>query len=80
MVQKVAVDPSIPCLDHGWSPGILLYLAKSLYGAEPSAYHLLIPATQFDYGEALSEFACCGVKWAIRAIAASVEEDVYSHA
>ena len=80
MVRKVAVDPSIPCLEHGWSPGILLYLAKSLYGAEPIAYHLLIPATQFDYGETFSELACSGVKWGIRAIAASVEEDVYSHA
>ena len=80
MVQKVSVDSSAPSSDHGWSPGVLLYLAKSLYGAEPIAYHLLIPATQFDYGETFSELACSGVKWAIRAIAASVEEDVYGHA
>ena len=80
MVRKVSVDSRTPSLDHGWSPSILLQLAKSLYGAEPIAYQLLIPATQFDYGETLSALACSGVKWAIRAIAASVEEDAYCHA
>ena len=80
MIRKVSVPTSNPPLIHEWSPSILLYLAKSLYGAEPIADRLPISATQFDYGETFSELACSGVKWGIRAIAASVEEDVYGHA
>lgn len=79
-IQRLSLASSPPFLDHGWSPSILLYLAKALYGAEPIAYHLLIPAIQFDYGETFSELACSGVKGAIRAIASAVEKDVYGHA
>ena len=79
-LQKLSATDTSPSLDHGWSPGVLLHLAKSLYGAEPIAYQLLIPAIQFDYGETLSSLACSGVKWATRAIAASVEGGRYCYA
>jgi hydrogenase maturation protease len=60
------VEPVVPSepdsrLDHLWSPGVLLYLAKSLYGAEPPAYHLLIPAVEFGYGVDLSAIARDGL-------------------
>ena len=80
ILQKLSANATTTSLNHGWSPSILLHLAKSLYGAEPVAYQLLIPAIQFDYGETLSAIACSGVKWAVRAIAASVEEGTYCYA
>ena len=64
------VEPVVPSepdsrLNHLWSPGVLLYLAKSLYGAEPPAYHLLIPAVAFGYGEGLSAIARDGLAWGL---------------
>jgi hydrogenase maturation protease len=52
-------------LDHLWSPGVLLYLAKALYGAEPPAYQLLIPAVEFGYGLELSAIARDGLGWGL---------------
>ena len=60
-VESVAPAEPSRSLDHLWSPGVLLYLAKSLYGAEPPAYHLLIPAVAFGYGEGLSAIARDGL-------------------
>jgi hydrogenase maturation protease len=62
-------------LDHTWSPNILLYLAKTLYDAEPIAYHILIPAMQFDYGETLSAIARNGTDWVIAKLASELRPD-----
>lgn len=67
-------------LNHAWSPRLLLYLAKSLYGRVPTAYHLLIPAMQFDYGEVLSPLAIRGVDWAIQMIKTLVGQERPCHA
>ncbi len=72
-VTPLAIASAPPAMDHGWQPESLLHLAKVLYGAAPVAYHLLIPAQQFDYGETLSEAARSGVDWAIQTIQAAVE-------
>ncbi len=66
--------------DHAWSPGILLQLAHTLYDAEPVAYHLLIPALQFDYGEPLSAITQNGLNWAVQQIKATVGEREVCHA
>lgn len=66
--------------DHVWSPNLLLQLAQTLYGAQPVAYHLLIPAQQFDYGETLSPIAQRGVDWAIQTIQATIEAGRVCHA
>ena len=71
-VQPLTVTTELPLMDHGWQPEGLLQLAKILYDAEPVAYHLLIPAQQFDYGETLSEMASSGVEWAVQTIKAAV--------
>jgi hydrogenase maturation protease len=65
-----SVVPTAPDsrLDHLWSPGVLLYLAKSLYGAEPIAYHLLIPAVEFSYGLELSAIARDGLAWGLNTL------------
>jgi hydrogenase maturation protease len=62
-----SVTPTEPDsrLDHLWNPGVLLYLAKALYGAEPIAYHLLIPAVAFGYGMELSAIARDGLAWGL---------------
>jgi Ni,Fe-hydrogenase maturation factor len=64
-IQRLFPDATPSSLDHTWSPGILLQLAKQLYGAEPIAYQLLIPARQFDYGQPLSTIAQNGLDCAI---------------
>ena len=79
-VRPLAITPALPVMDHGWQPEALLYLAKMLYDAEPTAYHLLIPAQQFDYGETLSAMAQSGVEWAVRTIKAAIEERGACHA
>ncbi len=71
-VKPLTVTTELPLMDHGWQPEGLLQLAKVLYDAEPVAYHLLIPAQQFDYGETLSEMARSGVDWAVQTIEAAV--------
>ena len=79
-VQKLTITSTLPVMDHSWRPETLLYLAKTLYDAEPTAYHLLIPAQQFDYGETLSAMALSRVEWAVRTIKAAVEEREPCHA
>ena len=73
-VQQLTVTTALPVMDHGWQPEGLLQLAKTLYDAEPVAYHLLIPAQQFDYGENLSEMARKGIDWAVQTIKAAVDK------
>ena len=73
-VQTLTMTQTFPVMDHGWQPEGLLHLAKMLYGAEPKAYHLLIPAQQFDYGETLSAMALSGLEWAVQTIKAAVDE------
>jgi hydrogenase maturation protease len=64
-LERIYPTEVVTGLDHAWSPGILLRLAKLLYGAAPIAYQLLIPARQFDYGQPLSAIAQNGLDWAI---------------
>lgn len=52
-------------LNHTWSPGLLLHLSQVLYGADPVAYQVLIPAVQFDYGAPLSAITQTGLDWTI---------------
>ena len=79
-VQTLTMTSALPAMDHGWRPETLIHLAKMLYDAEPTAYHLLIPAQQFDYGETLSAMALSGVEWAVQTIKAAVEERGVCHA
>ncbi|MCM1982132.1 hydrogenase maturation protease [Lyngbya confervoides] len=67
-LQQLAATPTTPTTDHGWTPESLMHLTKTLYGAEPLGYHLLIPAVQFDYGETQSAIAQAGMQWAIQTL------------
>ena len=67
-IERLFPHPTDSPLDHAWSPSVLLKLSKTLYGAEPVAYQLLISAVQFDYGETLSPVAISGIYWAIQTI------------
>lgn len=79
-VESLSPQSSAPTLDHRWTPSLLLQLAKTLYGAEPLASHLFIPAIKFDYGETLSPIALSGIDWAVQAIQVSVELESAGHA
>jgi hydrogenase maturation protease len=68
-IQIVTAEAEERRLDHLWSPKVLLQLAKTLYGAEPIAYQILIPAAQFNYGTPLSTVAYNGASRAIGMIA-----------
>jgi hydrogenase maturation protease len=64
-LERIYPTETTTGVDHTWSPGILLQLAKLLYGAAPITYQLLIPAHQFDYGQPLSAIAQNGLDWAV---------------
>lgn len=75
--------PRIECLfpiatpqtgDHTWSPNTLLSLSHQLYGADPIAYQILIPALQFDYGTPLSTLAANGLDWAVATLYTFITE------
>jgi hydrogenase maturation protease len=71
--SQTSIEPIEPVeiksrIDHLWSPSVLLHLAKTLYDADPVAYQILIPAIQFNYGEALSAIANDGLLWSIEAL------------
>jgi hydrogenase maturation protease len=76
-LERIYPTEVVTRLDHAWSPGILLQLAKLLYDAAPIAYQLLIPARQFDcqfdYGQPLSAIAQNGLDWAV----ATLHEQMY---
>lgn len=48
-------------LSHYSQPGQLLTLSQQLYGFQPIAYTLTLPAQQVDYGEQLSPWARAGL-------------------
>lgn len=55
-------------LGHTSNPRSLLNLAKTLYGAAPAAWWVLIPAINFDFGEQLSPTTEAGIAVALEKI------------
>lgn len=53
-------------LVHHSQPGQILTLSQQLYGGQPIAYTLTLPAQQMDYGEQLSPWARIGLLQAER--------------
>jgi hydrogenase maturation protease len=75
--SQTSIEPIEPVeitsrIDHLWSPSVLLHFAKTLYDADPVAYQILIPATQFDYGEVLSAIARDSADWVITKLASEL--------
>lgn len=69
----LSIEPLQPCqqlddLAHFADPKGLLGLTKAIYGAEPRAWIVAVPAERFDYGEALSPLAVMGAARAMTAI------------
>ncbi len=81
VMQRLDLETTRPTLDHNWHPGVLLSLAKTLYHAQiVGAYHLLIPAIQFEYGQAPSAIAQEAIDWAVQTIHLSMDAEVNCHA
>ncbi|OLP17849.1 hypothetical protein BST81_12350 [Leptolyngbya sp. 'hensonii'] len=59
--QPLEVDLTVTFTTHFAHPRSLLALASTLYQANPVAYHLLIPASNFELGEIFSQTTanCC---------------------
>lgn len=55
-------------LGHTSNPRSLLNLAKTLYGAAPAAWWVLIPAINFDFGEQFSPTTEAGIAVALEKI------------
>lgn len=55
-------------LGHTSNPRSLLNLAKTLYDATPTAWWVLIPAVNFDFGEEFSPTTQAGVAMALEKI------------
>jgi hydrogenase maturation protease len=51
---QVSSSASTPRFSHQLSPGALVFLARSLYAAEPTAVSLTLTGKCFDHGESLS--------------------------
>lgn len=54
-VQSLAVETQSPSLGHHLNPASLLAYADLLYGRQPPAWLVTVPAADFGYGEGLSE-------------------------
>lgn len=61
LVQDVDMLPE-STVSHFSSPKTLLTLTRQLYGREPRAYIISVPAQSFDLREGLSAKARCGVE------------------
>lgn len=67
-LEPIASQPEKSRIDHLWSPSVLVHLTQTLYGADPVAYQILIPALQFDYGAPLSAIAREGRTWSLETL------------
>ena len=69
-VEQIAVDAPVPTnpVGHFGDPRHLLRLARTLYGRAPEAWWVTIPASDFGFGESLTEAASKGVETAIREV------------
>ena len=54
------------CFSHQLTPAQLLALSRAVYGAQPPAWQLLIPAVQLEPGEALSPTTRAAIAVALR--------------
>jgi Ni,Fe-hydrogenase maturation factor len=82
-VREIRADPkSTGQLGHVSDPGVILYLAETLYGRHPEwpAWLVTIPALDLEHGEGLSGPARAGVEAALVAIARLLELPAVGHA
>jgi hydrogenase maturation protease len=63
-------------LAHASDPGVLLALTRAVYGHNPRAWAVTVPAVRFELGEALSRTAAGGVEAARRWIAGLLERAI----
>jgi hydrogenase maturation protease len=54
-MQPLRVEAQSPSLGHHLDPATLLIYAEWLYGWRPPAWLVTVPATDFGYGEGLSQ-------------------------
>ena len=54
VLQRLRAAPAPPGLSHHLEPATLLWLAERLYGCNPEAWQLLVPATAFIHGDVFS--------------------------
>ncbi|MGF1498304.1 MAG: hydrogenase maturation protease [Elainellaceae cyanobacterium] len=67
-VERLTAEEEGIDMGHGLSPRSLLILTHMAYQTRPEAYHILIPAETFDFGETLSDRAHAGLAEALTAI------------
>ena len=72
--RELSPGHSPQLLAHAADPGILLALARDVFGHAPAAWWLTIPAVNFDFGEDLSPVAAAGLSEALRRIKAVAEQ------
>jgi len=53
-LQRLEPDGQVPAFSHQLSPLQLLALSSALYGAQPIAHQLLVPASRMELGEGFS--------------------------
>ena len=64
-VDDLAGDLALAGMGHQFDPRSLLLLVQQVYGKNPVAYLLLLPAVNLDFGEKLSDITCQGVEQAV---------------
>jgi hydrogenase maturation protease len=67
-IKTFKCDDKYLNLGHIENPRSLLYLSKIVYEKLPIAYWILIPASNFDFGEEISSLTQQGIIQAIEAI------------
>jgi hydrogenase maturation protease len=72
-VRAIEPEGSDPAVGHASDPRSLLAFARALFGSDPRAWLVTVPATNLAVGEGLSPTAERGLAAALRTIAALVE-------
>jgi hydrogenase maturation protease len=72
-VRPLAPAEDLPGFGHASDPRWLLALADEVFGRQPPAWLVTIPAESFGFGARLSELAARGVGEALREVARLVE-------
>lgn len=74
-IRVISIDPTTsrqhptsPEAGHIATPDRLLYLADLVYGKTPSAWWILLPAWNFEFGEHLSPLTTAGIEQALHHI------------
>jgi len=71
-LSTIHQETEVSFTSHAFSPGALLTLCRRLYGVQPSAFALAIPAYAFEVNAPLSDAAAANLECTVRDLRAAL--------